>query len=145
MGRTDTNTGVDDFDDGFGRLAHVRELHDGDVRWQQRCEAYSHCCKIMSGCSNSRACRYVRTFGDDTQGTFRTDEQLRRVKAGRRLVCATSSLDDLSGRKNDGLLIERHNTLARNSPVIESEKTYRVKEPFCFGGSVPNGIRWRST
>ena len=48
----------------------------------------------------------MQTFGDDAQGTFRTDEQFCRVETRRRLVGATPSFNHLSGWEDDSLCTE---------------------------------------
>lgn len=51
----------------------------------------------------AKSCGVPCTFGNDTKGTFRANEQFRHIYARGRLAGSPARLDDLAVRKNYGL------------------------------------------
>lgn len=86
--RTNANSRLQDFDDGLAGLAHVRKSRSGDGGWDYGREANGH-------------------FRDDAEGSLCTDEQLGRVKSGRRLARSTSRFYHLTRGKDNSLRGEK--------------------------------------
>lgn len=96
-------------------MLHVRKLRHRDLIWNQRCKSkrgfiYNQLFVSIHSLSDGAALGIVngkrrRTFGDDTQRPFRTDKELRGIKASSRFSRTSFCLDHLSVREDDGLYV----------------------------------------